>query len=236
MLKKELNERLKELRQIGNLSQEEMAKILEITLQTYNRYEKGHRIPDAEILNRLVQSFGVNLNWLITGEGEMFIHKDTSPPQENAKEVLSLSNSEYIGEDYILIPMVDGAISAGNGLAPIEYSEIEIKLAFRKDWLQRKGDYRKMSLIRVEGDSMEPTLFSGDIVLVDGNKSYVDLNGGIYAIYVNDAIMIKRIQLLFNEKKLKIISDNSKYEPIVVSPDDIHVIGKIIWIGREIEK
>lgn len=217
-------DRLKFLIDLLGLKLKEFSKKTEIPYPTLLKYLSGERTPTEDNLQKLAIHLGVNLNWLLTGEGEPFIEKH--------KPVSELSGD--IG-NYILIPMVSGKISAGKGLAPVEEEEVEIKLAFRIDWLKRKGDYTRMSLIRVEGDSMEPTLFSGDIVLVDGNRNFVDLHGGIYAFYANDSIMIKRIQLLFNEKKLKIISDNPKYEPIIVPPDDIHVIGKVIWIGREIE-
>ncbi len=49
-----------------------------------------------------------------------------------------------------------------------------------------------MSLIRVIGDSMEPTLGSGDIVLIDHSpRNYVDPHGGIDAIVVREEIMLK---------------------------------------------
>lgn len=230
-MQNELKDRLKILIDRLNFNYKEFCKKTEIPYPTLMDYLSGKRLPGYENLKKLAMHLNISIDWLITGEGEMFIekHKPLVTP-ETTKEYKSL------GQDYILIPMVSGKISAGKGLVPVEDAQIEIKLAFRSDWIRRKGDHTKMSLIRVEGDSMEPTLFSGDIVLVDGNRNFVDLHGGIYAIYVNDSIMIKRIQSLFNEKKLKIISDNPKYEPIIVPPDNIHVIGKVIWIGREIEK
>ncbi len=48
--------------------------------------------------------------------------------------------------------------------------------------------------------------------------------------------MIKRIQPLFHEKKLKIISDNQRYETIEVDPEHVRINGRAIWYGREIER
>lgn len=222
-----LGARIREFRLKKNLTVKQLAEICKISHSSISEVENEKWYPSSEVLINLVQNTDINPIWLLTGEGEMFIDKPIAQP---------VTEDKYIGKDFVLIPMVSGKISAGKGLAPVEDAEVEMKLAFRLDWIRRKGDYTKMSLIRVEGDSMEPTLYSGDIVLVDGNRSFIDLHGGIYAILVNDSIMIKRIQLIFTEKKLKIISDNPKYEPLIVSPDDIHVIGKVIWIGREIER
>ncbi len=69
-----------------------------------------------------------------------------------------------------------------------------------------------MSLIRVSVDSMEPTLMSGDLVLVDHNRTTIDLQGGIYAISMDDTIMIKRLQIKYPLSTIRIISDNSWYE------------------------
>jgi phage repressor protein C with HTH and peptisase S24 domain len=137
-------------------------------------------------------------------------------------------------DNYIFIPHVSGKISAGGGLVPD--NAVELRLAFRRDWIQRHGEPQNMSLIRVSGDSMEPTLYSGDIVLVDHNRNYIDPQGGIYAIAMDDVIMIKRLQVIYPLKKIRIISDNPKYEPLEAETEQIVVNGKVIWFGREIEK
>lgn len=231
-----LGTRIKEFRLKKKLTVKQLAEICKISHSSISEIENEKWYPSSEVIINLVRNTDINPIWLLTGEGEMFIKEEKADKVSGPVVADKEDIYKYIGKDFVLIPLVSGKISAGKGLAPVEDAEVEMKLAFRLDWIKRKGDYTKMSLIRVEGDSMEPTLYSGDIVLVDGNRNFVDLHGGIYAILVNDSIMIKRIQLLFKEKTLKIISDNPKYEPIIVSPDDIHIIGKVIWIGREIER
>jgi phage repressor protein C with HTH and peptisase S24 domain len=48
--------------------------------------------------------------------------------------------------------------------------------------------------------------------------------------------MIERLHLLYPSKKVKLISNNQKYEPIETEADQIHINGKVIWFGREIER
>jgi phage repressor protein C with HTH and peptisase S24 domain len=127
-----------------------------------------------------------------------------------------------------------GKISAGGGMEPDD--AVNMRVAFRRDWVAKKGAPEKMSLIKVEGDSMEPTLLSGDLVLVDHNKDFISPQGGIYAISIDHEIMIKRVQPLPAVNKIKIISDNGKYEPHEVDTDQVKVNGKVIWFAREIEK
>ena len=221
-----VQERLKFLISSLNLTIRELSKKTEIPYRTLQDYLLGKRMPGGENLQRICTHLSVNLNWLLTGEGEPFIKK-----QEPT--LVSEKPSEY-NSGYVYIPVSEGHISAGAGLIPM--TDIEIRLAFREDWVKRKGDPKKMVLIRVKGDSMEPTFYSGDIVLVDTNKNFVDIEGGIYAITIDNKIMVKRIQVLYNEGKLKIISDNPRYEPIIISPENIIINGKVIWFAREIEK
>jgi phage repressor protein C with HTH and peptisase S24 domain len=91
-----------------------------------------------------------------------------------------------------------------------------------------------MVLIKVSGDSMEPTLLNGDLVLVDRGRDYLDPQGGVYAIALDDVIMIKRVQPTGD--RVRIISDNKMYEPFEVKADQVRVNGKVIWFARELER
>ena len=99
----------------------------------------------------------------------------------------------------------------------------------------RKGNPGRMSLIKVAGDSMESTLYSGDIVLVDHSRDYLDPQGGIYALAVNDEIVIKRVERI-GSNRVRLISDNPRYAPIDLPADQVRINGKVIWFGREIER
>jgi transcriptional regulator with XRE-family HTH domain len=59
-------------RQFGDPDREEFAGTLQISKNTLAYYERGERTPDANVLATYRDRFGVNMNWLIAGEGEMF--------------------------------------------------------------------------------------------------------------------------------------------------------------------
>jgi hypothetical protein len=48
--------------------------------------------------------------------------------------------------------------------------------------------------------------------------------------------MLKRLQVIYPSRKVRIINDNTKYEPAEVNPDQIKINGKVIWFGREFER
>jgi len=67
------NNKLKRIRKILNLSQKETAAKLGVPFTTISRYEHNIIKPSFDILSRYAKIFNVNINWLLTGRGEMFI-------------------------------------------------------------------------------------------------------------------------------------------------------------------
>ena len=60
-----LAERLKDLRAKRNLKQEDVAKELKIAVRTYCRYEYGEREPNASVLWRMADFYGVTIDYLV---------------------------------------------------------------------------------------------------------------------------------------------------------------------------
>jgi len=160
------------------------------------------------------------------------ITSSTRPP-DSEPEHLPDADEET---PYIEVPCVRGSLSAGKGLEADD--TVEMRIAFRKDWITRKGNPSAMSVIRVEGDSMAPSLLSGDLVLVNHDRNYVDYAGGLYALSVNGALLIKRLEADPRGKIIRVKCDNPHYETITLDPerDQVLIHGKIIWYGREIER
>jgi phage repressor protein C with HTH and peptisase S24 domain len=227
MIMEQIGLRIKQLRDSLNASQDLFAERIGKHKQTLSKYERGTLTPPNKILERICAEFSVRMEWLLLGSGNMY------KTEQPAHMVMSDNAAPpYEAGDFVNIPLNSGRISAGGGL--IAESFIDMRVAFRRDWLLRKGDPEKMSIIRVQGDSMVPTLQGGDIVLVDHGRNYVDPQGGIYAIASGDHIMIKRLQLIHPSGMLRIISDNEKYEPIETDPGKVIINGRVIWFGREL--
>lgn len=74
-----LNENLKEIRSKLALSQSDIARSLGMHAVQYGSYERGDRKPSADVLEKLVTKFNVNINYLLTGKGSMFITDNEKP-------------------------------------------------------------------------------------------------------------------------------------------------------------
>ena len=68
-----MNERLKELRTTLGITLEEFGKRIGITRSAVGHLEKGSRNLTEQTLKSICREFGVNEEWLRTGEGEMFV-------------------------------------------------------------------------------------------------------------------------------------------------------------------
>ena len=92
-----------------------------------------------------------------------------------------------------------------------------------------------LSIVRVEGDSMSPTLNSGDDILVDLGDAAQRLRDGIYVLRVDDALVVKRLALHPMAPRVTIQSDNPAYTDWPDCPlDTINFIGRVIWAGRKV--
>ena len=60
------------------------------------------------------------------------------------------------------------------------------------------------------------------------------MNNGVYAIKWNEKILVKRLQVNPQTRSVLIKSDNPTYETMETNLDDIEIVGKIIWYGREL--
>ena len=126
--------------------------------------------------------------------------------------------------------------SAGPGALPV--SELAHPyFAFDERWLKALTASKQsdLSLIRVEGDSMAPTLNDGDDILVDRAGCKEALRDGIYVLRVEDSLLVKRLAVHPFGRRVTVQSDNPAYpDRPDCGLDEIHCIGRVIWAGRKI--
>lgn len=126
--------------------------------------------------------------------------------------------------------------SAGPGALP-GAEQAQPYFAFDGRWLKALTGSRQdqLSIIRVEGDSMAPTLNDGDDILVDKAGCSEALRDGIYVLRVDDSLLVKRLAIHPLGRRVTVQSDNPAYPDWPdCGLDEIHCIGRVIWAGRKI--
>jgi phage repressor protein C with HTH and peptisase S24 domain len=109
--------------------------------------------------------------------------------------------------------------------------------AFDERWLKglTPSAASNLSIVRVEGDSMAPTLNAGDDILVDLGDALDRIRDGIYVLRIDDALVVKRVALNPIGRTVTVQSDNPAYPDWPdCTLDDINCIGRVIWSGRRI--
>lgn len=139
------------------------------------------------------------------------------------------------GEQFDTVARHDVAGEAGGGVINLEGPPID-HLAFSKRWLAQNGLSASDSvLINVRGDSMEPSLYEGDLVMIDRRKTHLR-SGQIYALRDGDTLRIKRVEVIPGTA-LILRSDNPKHPPDYRAGEAMNaisenVLGQIVWSGH----
>lgn len=213
-----MTSRLKEERLRLGIAQKSIIDSCKVTKPTVIRWESGASIPSDKM--EIMMELGIDVLYLITGKKNLTCDN-------------SSDNKSIISEDFTVIPLLDVHASAGNGIEVIS-EETSDSLVLQKSWLQRKKLYSpNLVMIYAKGDSMSPTIYSGDELLVDRTE-LIDYEDGLYVIRIGNDLLVKRIQMEVNGN-VNIISDNPAYKTYSYSREqlnDIHIVGKVVWHGH----
>lgn len=139
------------------------------------------------------------------------------------------------GGELCVVPRLALGASAGPGA--LEASEVAAgALAFDARWLRALGGRPDMlSIIRVDGESMAPTLNDGDDIMVDRSDGPARLRDGIYVLRMDEVLMVKRIALTPRRGRIAIRSDNVLWPAFEdVDLRAVAIVGRVIWAGRRV--
>ena len=222
--------RLKELRDSLGYSQKKMGDLLNIAQTTYANYESGKaNIPD-ELKIKLLKQLKLNMNWLLSGYGNMFI-SDNDP--ESGSTFFTPSGKSYpVSSDVATysVPILASKVSAGKGeeWLPSDYSGESLPTLEKFFFGYPKDD---IFAAKVVGDSMIGIdLLPGDYVYachgrIEGN--------GLYVLTLDGETYVKRLEIDKIDRKIRIISENDHYPDKVVDPERVIILGKVIgWLHR----
>ena len=193
---------LKKLRESRGLYQKDVAAAIGVDRTTYVKYERGDSEPSFQILDKLAQFFNVSVDYILG--------RDVSPNLSAPRKVIK-------------IPVL-GQVQAGIPLDAVQdildYEEITSEMA-------ASGEH---FALQVRGDSMEPRIKEGDVVIV---RKQSDVESGDTAVVLvnGDAATVKRIKKSL--EGIMLIPNNPAYEPLFYSNQDIQnlpvtILGKVV--------
>ena len=182
----------------------------------------------------------LNLDWLITGKGEMLkpnieemlsnktIEKTIAFSEEtksikNAINLLNEPKSEYG------IPLIPIEAMAGFGTGGVQVMDYDTERYVVPEFTELNVDF----MLRVKGSSMYPKYNSGDLVACKKlvlNDIFFQWNK-VYVLDTDQGALIKRIKK-GSDDHLQIVSDNPSYEPYELHLSKIHAIAIVLGVIR----
>lgn len=129
------------------------------------------------------------------------------------------------------------ALGASAGAGSLDDDEAgSDSFAFTARWLRDLGGRPdSVSIIRVDGESMAPTLGHGDDIMVDASDGADRLRDGIYVLRLDDTLMVKRVAMTLRRDRFSIRSDNPAFPSWEdIDPAEVTIVGRVIWAGRRV--
>lgn len=135
----------------------------------------------------------------------------------------------------VAVPRLALGASAGNGSLD-EDERAQGVMAFDARWLRHLGVRpQRVSIIRVDGESMAPTLNDGDDIMVDHDDDAQRLRDGVYVLRLDGVLMVKRIAMGPLRGRFSVLSDNPHYPDWTdIDPGLVDIVGRVVWTGRRL--
>ena len=217
MVKSMSDSRLVVLRDLLSLSQQEFASRIGITQGALSQLESQKSKLSLDSLLKINRVFGVDCNWLVTGEGEIFYQPSGSEPQ-------SMDNGYQISrEGYI--PLIRGEAHAGYIENYLDEKYLDTLEVYKIPGYET-GGYR---LFEVEGDSMTPSIYPGEIVVCERLPDTLSIeNGALCIVVAEEGIVAKRTYVYEEDRNMLILkSDNTDYKTYSIPMDSVREVWRV---------
>ena len=179
------------------------------------------QVPNLDKLTRVAQVVKVELEWLLSGKGRV----------EGGDPI-----TEDYHNDFVAIQYAAARPSMGGGAIVENEERTGRDFHFRRAWIRDRlrAAPSMMRVMDVQGDSMIPTLKDGDVVLVDMNQRS-PVPPGVFVLHDGMGLVAKRLEYvpMSEPPRVRIISDNQQYSPYECTAEEVNIVGRVRWYGRE---
>ncbi len=206
------------------------ARVAGVSRQTLDQWRLGKSKVALAGAARLAKAAEISLDWLVEG-------RDTAADQAGTDAPVMKANPDELADGFVIVPQLKLEASAGGGRLALTGDLFKGDVvAFREDWLHSIGiKANRAELLTASGDSMEPTIRDGDLLLVDRAIDRV-VSNGIYVLVFNGAVLVKRI-IVRLDGSLILKSDNELYGEEAVPKDatsELIIEGRVRWHGKTV--
>lgn len=181
-----------------------------------------------EYLQIFYEIFGINPLDILLDDAEKSVHTCGHNPVKEEPAYYNKTDDH----EFTTVPFYNIAASAGDGNYLEDREPLPMK--FRSYWIKNVMQVSAIDLflMKVDGDSMEPTFEHGDMILVNRAQKKV-VKDNVYVCRMDSLYVVKRIQRIPGNR-YRLTSDNELYHPIEadIADNRIEVIGRVCWLSR----
>lgn len=189
--------------------------------------QQNNGISEDNITRFLAYAPDVNIEWLLTSQGDMLrspkLSNENTELQNNVPPIAIHTNDPDNGIPLLPFEAMAGALTSEQTVLEYECERYVVPVFKGADFL-----------IPVKGSSMYPKYSSGDIVAcqrVPMSDLFFQWNK-VYVIDTNQGALIKRIKPGRDKKHVLIVSDNEKYDPFELPISSIYGVALVIGVIR----
>ncbi len=220
----------------GISTQMELAEALGVNRSAVTQAKMRDAVPQKWIL-ALSRKYTLSPDWLEFGSG--------APRGASVHAVLPVARTALgtvrpatapaqpeITGGITSVPKVRARLCAGGGSFEVDAVPLA-EYPFPTVWLAKMGNPKAMVFMDVIGNSMEPGILDGDMVLVDQSGTSLTRQG-VFAVGVEDALYLKRVEK--QSQGFRLLSDNPEYTPMDIRGDELEsfrVLGRVVWLCRD---
>jgi len=234
-----LGERIRGRRKHLKMNQDEFADRAGVVRQTVSSWENNVFVPEGKKLEKVASALNTSVAYLL-GEVDdpappRFDGRITSVESEPQKHTEMTSQSTLHSIDSltwipVISPEVKVSAGAGNCCEEIVWEEIDRFPLFDGKIAALYSDNGLLS-IYVDGDSMEPQIHDGDLVIF--KKSHEWVSGNIVVVCLDGRLMVKGI-VKGPEGETRLRSLNKEYEDIIIGKASFFLVyGRVLKIVRQ---
>lgn len=139
-----------------------------------------------------------------------------------------------------LVPVREIDLTFGMGATYLDVPVTEEVHHFPRAWLRRytRAAPDRLFFAQGLGDSMEPTLYDSDLLLIDSSQKTLNMSEKIWAIAYADCVMIKRLRPVpakdGKDAGVEVWSDKKEISPFTAYDDELRIIGRVVAVQRKL--
>lgn len=216
----------------------QLAEVLEIKPQSITNYKKRGKVPLGLVFRFAVKN-RISIDHLIGLPGVPKIEDKPAPKFDIREPEMQISENR----PRRMMQIENFRECPRRRIEDIHYCEVKgmeeakvypiLKLYLLKELFERDCHLSSLSYMVLNESNMYPSIPAGSILLIDHEDRKI--TESLYVIKMNDSHILKRLQPV-DGNKIRVISDNPKFETVIMDRSDIssNITGRVIWVASKV--